>query len=177
MGGLAANAYAATTLEEVQDPPCNTGGWTQLMHRIRSLVAALAAVSLTTGLAAAHVMPTASDSGITAAREASGKRVPLGIDGSVADVHTHNATEAHDVAVDSEKQSDAPPAGTHGADVSTAAKGATPAGDWTNHGAYVSSIARGWGQTTSDAHRDADSTSAATTHAPLSAAKGLSHRP
>jgi hypothetical protein len=134
------------------------------MHRIRSLLAALAALAITAGIVAAHAMPAASNGGLDTARQASGKQVPLGAGAPAPDVNTTNA---------SPDTAGAPPAGTHGADVSAAAKAPTPAGDWPNHGAYVSSIAKGWGQTTSAAHQNANATS----HAPTAAAKGLVHKP
>ena len=141
------------------------------MHRIRGApiaIAALAALSLTAGLVAAHALPAASDAGINTAREASGKQVPLGVDASVANQNTND--ESSDVA-------GAPPEGTHGADVSAAAKAPTPEGDWANHGAYVSSIATGWGQATSGTHQNANASGAATNHIPAAATNGLSHKP
>jgi hypothetical protein len=144
------------------------GGSKQLMHRIRSLLAALAALAITAGLVAAHAMPAASNGGLDTARQASGKQVPLGVDASAP--HDNTTKVDQDTA-------GAPPAGTHGADVSAAAKAPTPAGDWANHGAYVSSIAKGWGQTTSAAHKNAHPTSDPTNHLPTAAATGLSHRP
>jgi hypothetical protein len=138
------------------------------MRRIRFIVPTLAALSLTAGLAAAHAMPAASDGGIQTARTASGKLVPLG-DGSLTKPDTTNATS--DVA-------GAPPAGTHGADVSAAAKAPTPTdGGFANHGAYVSSIAKGWGQATSAAHRNPNAGGPPTGHPPTAAANGLSHKP
>jgi hypothetical protein len=138
------------------------------MHRIRSAIAAVAALSITAGLAAAHVLPAASDGGINTAREASGKQVPLGVDASASHPNTTNT---------SADTAGAPPAGTHGADVSAAAKAPTPTGDWANHGAYVSSIAKGWGQSTAAAHQNANASGAATSHLPAAATTGLSHRP
>jgi len=127
------------------------------MHRIRGApiaIAALAALSLTAGLVAAHALPAASDAGINTAREASGKQVPLGVDASVANQNTND--ENSDVA-------GAPTEGTHGADVSAAAKAPTPEG--------------GWGQTTSATHQNANASGAATNHIPAAAANGLSHKP
>jgi hypothetical protein len=142
------------------------------MHRIRNAVATLAALGaaagLTVGLAAAHVLPAASDGGIQTAREASGKQVPMGLGNSPA----NNTTKA-----DTQDTAGAPPEGTHGADVSAAAKAPTPEGDWANHGAYVSSIATGWGQATAEAHKNANASGAATTHAAPAATNGLSHKP
>jgi hypothetical protein len=134
------------------------------MHRIRSLLAALAALAITAGIVAAHAMPAASNGGLDTARQASGKQVPLGAGLTAPDANTTN--ESQDTA-------GAPPDGTHGADVSAAAKSPTPSGDWANHGAYVSSIAKGWGQTTSAAHQNSNATS----HTPTAAATGLAHKP
>lgn len=136
------------------------------MHRIRSIVAALAGLALTAGVATGHLMPTASDQGLGTAREASGQSVPMGVDGSAAD---RDAQQGADTTEDSGSQTDASaPEGTHGADVSAAAQEPTPTdGSWANHGDYVSSVAKGWGQ----------ETSAANATAPSQAQNGLSHRP
>jgi hypothetical protein len=137
------------------------------MHRIRSLFVALAALAVTAGLVTAHAMPAASNGGLDTARQASGKQVPLGVGAGAS--HDNTTNVAPDTA-------GAPPAGTHGADVSAAAKAPTPAGDWANHGAYVSSIAQGWGQTTSAAHKNPNASGDPTNHLPTAAATGLSHR-
>jgi len=138
------------------------------MHRTRSLIAALVVLAIPAGFAAAHAMPAASNAGIDTARQASGQQVPLGVDASTSHQKLNAGTP--DTA-------GAPPDGTHGADVSAAAKAPTPDGDWPNHGAYVSSIAKGWGQATSVAHQNANASGEATNHAPAAAAIGLSHRP
>src|SRR5690348_1639629 len=103
------------------------------MHRIRSLLAALVVLAITAGFVAAHAMPAASNGGLDTARQASGKQVPLGLGASAP--HSNTTKVDQDTA-------GAPPSGTHGATVSAAAKAPTPAGDWANHGAYVSSIAK-----------------------------------
>jgi hypothetical protein len=126
------------------------------MTKFRSLIAALAAVTLSAGLAAAHVLPSASDKGISTAQQASGKSVPLGVDGSVTD-RTNQESNSSD---------------THGDAVSTAAQAETPDG-FANHGDYVSSIAVGWGEQTSADHRNAASNG----HTPEAASQGLSHKP
>ena len=113
-------------------------------------------------------MPAASNAGIDTARQVSGQQVPLGVDASTSHQNLNAGTP--DTA-------GAPPDGTHGADVSAAAKAPTPDGDWANHGAYVSSIAKGWGQATSVAHQNANASGEATNHAPAAAAIGRSHRP
>jgi hypothetical protein len=133
------------------------------VHRIRSLVVALALLGVTAGLAAAHVMPAASNDGLATAEQASGKDVPLGVDGSVTD------RTADDEATTDEASA---PTDTHGATVSDAAQAETPDG-FDNHGAYVSSVAIGWGTQTADAHRNDASTGAL----PDAAQQGLSHRP
>ncbi len=120
------------------------------MFRFRSLIAALAVLALTAGVATAHLMPTASADGLTTAGAASGKSVPMGVDGSLAD----RVAQKGDDTADTTDTNGAPPAGTHGADVSAAAQAPTPTdGGWANHGDYVSSVARGEGQQTADAHR------------------------
>src|SRR5207302_9438120 len=144
------------------------GGSKQLMHRIRSLLAAVAVLAIATGLVAAHAMPAASSGGLDTARQASGKQVPLGVGASTP--HDNTTKVNQDAA-------GAHPAGTHGADVSAAAKAPTPAGNWANHGAYVSSIAKGWGQATSAAHKNAHASGDPTNHLPRAAVTGLSHRP
>ena len=104
------------------------------MHRTRSLIAALVVLAIPAGFAAAHAMPAASNAGIDTARQASGQQVPLGVDASTSHQNLNAGTP---------DSAGAPPDGTHGADVSAAAKAPTPDGDWANHGAYVSSIAKG----------------------------------
>ena len=92
----------------------------------RATIAALAtlALSLSAGLVVAHDMPTASDIGLTTAADASGQDVPAGVDGGLG--AENEATG-------------------HGAEVAEAARGETPEG-YDNHGDYVSSVARGWGE-------------------------------
>jgi hypothetical protein len=126
------------------------------MHGFRSLVAALAVIAVTAGIAVPHSLPAASDAGIATARAASNRAVPMWRipEGPSLD---NPATEAQ------------PNSDTHGATVSEAASNPTPAGDWANHGAYVSSIAKGWGAQVSGQH----TTSQAASHD----ATGLAHRP
>jgi hypothetical protein len=138
------------------------------MRRTRIVITTLGALSLSAGLAAAHAMPAASDGGIHTAREASGKLVPLG-DGSLTSPDATTATP--DVV-------GAPPEGTHGAVVSAAAKAPTPTdGGFANHGAYVSSIAKGWGQATSAAHRNGNASGRPVGLPPTAATNGLTHQP
>ncbi len=133
------------------------------MHRLRiySVVAAVASLALTAGITTAHLMPAASDPGLTTARQASGQDVPMGVDGSFTDTTaTGNTADA--------------PADTHGYTVSQAAQGPTPSdGGWANHGAYVSSIATGWGQQHAAAHQS----NAPSPEELAQATDGLSHRP
>ena len=139
------------------------------MHRTRRLLVALAALTvtagLTAGLAAAHVLPSASDNGIQQARDASGLNVPLSADPSAADRADQLGIHANQPTTDS-----------HGATVSAAAQGDTPDG-FDNHGAYVSSIAKGWGQQTSDTHRDGAGGTPPTAVPPAAATQGLSNKP
>jgi hypothetical protein len=127
--------------------------------RTKSLVVALAALALTAGFAAAHAMPAASNDGLQKAQDVSGHAVPVGADAS------------NDQSANNEDAGSAPDS-THGAAVSAAAQGDTPDG-FDNHGAYVSSIAKGWGQQTADAHKNA----AANGDTPDAAAQGLAHKP
>ncbi len=135
------------------------------MHRFRifSVVAAVASLALTAGIATAHLMPAASDHGLSTARDASGRDLPMGVDGAFTD-----PTANHDAALS------AAPTDTHGYTVSQAAQQPTPSdGGWANHGAYVSSIAKGWGQQAA-----AEQQSAATSpDEPVQATDGLAHRP
>jgi hypothetical protein len=92
----------------------------------RAAIGALAILSLalSAGIASAST-PEAADFGLTTAANASGQDVPAGVDGGLAE----QGTEATG----------------HGATVSEAARAETPEG-YDNHGDYVSSIARGWGE-------------------------------
>ncbi len=135
------------------------------MHRHRSLtiVAAIASLALTAGIATAHVMPTASDQGLATAGAASTRNVPMGVDGSFTDSTPSQNGDTTSAPTD-----------THGYTVSQAAQNPTPTDvSWANHGAYVSSIAKGWGQQTAATNRKAASTPAD----PSAATDGPSHRP
>lgn len=129
------------------------------MHRIRSLITALALIAISAGVAVAHSLPSASDAGIATAQAASDRAVPMWRipEGPSLDQPT-------DESQPSDQSSD-----THGATVSDAASNPTPEGDWANHGAYVSSIAKDWGAAVSGDH--ANSQAAAHNE------QGLSHRP
>jgi hypothetical protein len=126
------------------------------MHRFPSLVAALAVIALTAGVAVAHSLPSASGAGIATARAASNHTVPMWRlpEGPSLDTPATDAPSSKD---------------THGATVSDAASNPTPAGDWANHGAYVSSIAKGWGTQVSSQH--------ASSQAAAHDATGVAHRP
>jgi hypothetical protein len=138
------------------------------MRRIRTIGFALGALALTAGLAWAHAMPAASDHGLTTARDASGQNVPLAADESNANDSNTDEDSTNEPAA----PTDVPPADTHGSTVAAAAQGDTPDG-FANHGAYVSSIAKGWGQQTAADHQNA----AATGDRPDAAQNGLSHKP
>lgn len=112
----------------------------------RSFLAAGVAVVLSTGLAVGHEMPSSAEPGLDTARSASGRDLP-------------SAAEAGGFVTGR---------GTgHGEEVSEAAQADTPA-EFENHGAWVSSIATGWGQQVSSEASDGAADAAAT---------GLSHRP
>lgn len=128
--------------------------------RIRPLIVALAALGLSAGFVAAHAMPVASDGGIQQAQNVSGKILPA---------DSANTNQPNQVNT---PEASGPPSDTHGATVSAAAQSPTPSG-FDNHGAYVSSIAMGWGQTTAAAHRNAGASGAP----PSPADKGLAHKP
>jgi hypothetical protein len=110
-------------------------------------------------------MPAASNGGLDTARQASGKQVPMGVEPSTP--HGNATNLSHD-------SGNAPPSGTHGADVSAAAHADTPSG-FANHGAYVSSIAKGWGESTSDAHQNANANGPATLNPPLAIDTRFAH--
>jgi hypothetical protein len=129
------------------------------MHRIRSLITALALIAVSAGVAVAHSLPSASEAGIATAQAASNHDVPMWRipEGPLLDQPT-------DESQPSDESSD-----THGATVSDAASNPTPEGDWANHGEFVSSIAKDWGAAVSSEH--ANSQAAAHNE------QGLSHRP
>jgi len=128
--------------------------------RIRPLIVALAALGLSAGFVAAHAMPVASNGGIEQAQNVSGKVLPA------------NSTNTNLPDQSNTPEASGPPSDTHGATVSAAAQSPTPSG-FDNHGAYVSSIAKGWGQTTADAHKNG----AAGGTPPTVADPGLVHKP
>lgn len=116
------------------------------MHRAKSILAALAAVALsvTAVFAAAGTGPAdAAKDGLAGAAVASGRSVPVRAESpDTATEHQANkvpeANESPDLATT--KDANAAHPDIHGALVSAAAQKATPAG-FTNHGAYVRSIA------------------------------------
>jgi hypothetical protein len=132
-------------------------------RRTLSLIGAVASLALTAGIATAHFMPAASTDGLATASAASGKTVPMGVDGSFTDSKASNAADPS-----------AQPTDTHGYTVSQAAQNPTPTdGTWANHGDYVSSIAKGWGQQSSAASNAAEPSPSE----PAQATDGLAHRP
>ncbi len=127
------------------------------MRRFRSLVIALAVLALSAGIAfAARQMPQQSADGLSKAAEAAGKTVPVGHptvtssdEGKDADIDDEAGEGADAAAAEAPDEAEAPDADepadqpdTHGATVTEAAQGETPAG-WANHGAYVSAVAHG----------------------------------
>jgi hypothetical protein len=136
------------------------------MKRVPSFAMAFAALALTAGLAWAHAMPVASNGGLSTARDASGKSVPMAFGAGGA-----HGTITADQAPPDLKPADVPPADRHGATVSAAAQADTPS-SFKNHGAYVSSVAKGWGQQTAAANR----TTPAPIPEPAMALDGLPHQ-
>lgn len=110
------------------------------MNRPRTILTALAALALSAGAVLGATPPLAAQGGLSTAGEASGKTVPptarpdLGVPAPTPTEETPNPTSAPD------ENGEHPD--NHGAIVSQAAQGETPAG-WANHGAYVSAVARG----------------------------------
>ena len=122
------------------------------VSRLRALLVAVAALVLTTGVAlaghSALSMPSASSNSLEQAADAAGKIVPVA-------GPAENADEQTDEDADEDVDTDEPAAGeppgdqpadaashpdNHGAVVSEAAQGPTPAG-FDNHGQYVKTIA------------------------------------
>lgn len=131
------------------------------MHRFRSLITALALIAVSAGVAVAHSLPAASEAGIATAQAASNHDVPMWrIPAGPSLDQPADENQSSDESSDSE---------THGTTVSAAASSPTPEGDWANHGAYVSSIAKDWGAAVSSEH--------ASSQAAAHNEQGLSHRP
>jgi hypothetical protein len=115
--------------------------------RFRSLVIALVALALSAGAVfAAHSMPTVASNGLTTAGTHAAKTVPVESDkgdqakpdtADTADKDDQAKPDTADTTTDTTTHPD-----NHGKLVSEAAHLTTPAG-FRNHGAYVSSIARG----------------------------------
>jgi hypothetical protein len=130
------------------------------LHHAKSLVAGIAILAVTAGVATAHMLPDAATFGITTATAASGQQVPLW--------HMPEGTAPTNPGQQPDVSGQ--PTDNHGATVSDAAKNPTPSdGDWANHGAYVSSIAKGWGTQTAADHQSPQGASAS--------ADGQAHRP
>jgi hypothetical protein len=123
----------------------------RIVRRVKSLLIALVVLALSAGVAfAAKVMPQAAEGGLERAAEAAGKTVPVATEEEEpAEEAPEAEEEPAEVAPEAEEEpaEEAPEdaADTHGAIVSEAAQGETPEG-WTNHGAYVSAVARGLAQ-------------------------------
>jgi hypothetical protein len=124
------------------------------MPRYRSLAIAFVALGLSAGSAFAFTaLPDAASKGLETATQASGTTVP-------ARPASPAGPPAEAPAVDAEQPADAPAelpdAAQHGADVSTVARGDDLTPD-TNHGADVSAVARdNHGQAVAGEHRPAD---------------------
>lgn len=118
---------------------------TRLTRSARGLLVAIAALALTGGVVfAAQSLPSAATSGTQHAATVSGKTIPATGSAPAAQHGTPDATEQAETP-DAEDQDDAANADrpqNHGWFVSQAANADTPAG-FANHGAYVSSIAKG----------------------------------
>lgn len=118
--------------------------------RLRSLIIAIAAVALSAGVALAArpstAPPDAADDGLEVASDAAGQTVPVVVEVPVATGEPEEAPEAVPTAEAAptveEEVEDADRPMNHGWFVSAAAQAETPAG-YDNHGAYVSSVARG----------------------------------
>jgi hypothetical protein len=124
-----------------------------LTRHLRGLVVALAVLALTAGgVLAARALPTApppaAASGLQVATDASGHAVPVRAETPTSPDADEDAdqdgdgAEAPDEDAPDTDPSDAARAQNHGWFVSQAAAAETPAG-FANHGAYVSSIAKG----------------------------------
>jgi hypothetical protein len=109
------------------------------VHRLRSLLVALALLALTAGAALAGSPGDHATKGLGIAAAASGHAVPVASTNGDQTEATGDDTDG-EAATD---QAGDPPThpDNHGAVVSAAAKADTPEG-YDNHGAYVSSIAK-----------------------------------
>ena len=134
------------------------------MRRIRSLLIALVALALSAGAVSAfRSLPSAAADGLATAGAAAGMTVPARPD-AVPTTRNQDRAEPDEDASASPDGSAAAAASVsaqathpdnHGAAVSEAARTTTPAG-FSNHGAYVSSIALdNAGQATAKEHRQA----------------------
>jgi hypothetical protein len=116
-----------------------------IVKKLRSLIVAVIVLAMSAGAAlAGRSLPRAASAGLPTAPPPPGKTVPvrppaLGGAPATAAAAGDDDGEGGD-AVEAPATAPTQPA-NHGATVSAAAQGATPAG-FTTHGAYVSSIAR-----------------------------------
>ena len=142
---------------------------TRLARSARGLLVALAALALTGGaVLAARSLPSAASTGTQHASTVSGQTVPAagGVPAShdgADDEDTTEQAETPDAEDQDSANGDRPQ--NHGWFVSQAANAETPAG-FDNHGAYVSSIAKG------DDGKTGASTTGASTTGDTKSAKG-----
>jgi len=133
----------------------------RVTRHARGLLIAVAVLALTAGVAfaraadpAAGSMPDAASSGLERATEVSGVSVPVAAPAGNEDQDAEGDAEETEPAADEPAEDaavDHPD--NHGAAVSEAAQGATPA-DAANHGQYVRTVATdNHGQATSAEHR------------------------
>ena len=130
----------------------------RVTRHARGLLIAVAVLALTAGVAfaraadpAAGTMPDAASSGLERATEASGVSVPVAAPANDQDQAEDADGEPAENEPAENAEGDHPE--NHGAVVSEAAQGATPA-DATNHGQYVRTVATdNHGQATSSEHR------------------------
>jgi hypothetical protein len=130
----------------------------RVTRHARGLFIAVAILALTAGVAfagaadpAAGSMPDAASKGLERATGVSGQPVPLAGPAGAADQDAAEDVDETEPAEDEPNVGDHPD--NHGAAVSEAAQGATPA-DAANHGQYVRTVATdNHGQATSAEHR------------------------
>jgi len=129
----------------------------RITRHARGLLIAVAVLALTAGVAFARAaapatgsMPDAASSGLERATEVSGVSVPVAAPASNED---QDAEETEPAADEPAEDAAVDHPDNHGAAVSEAAQGATPA-DAANHGQYVRTVATdNHGKATSAEHR------------------------
>jgi hypothetical protein len=137
------------------------------VRRIRSLLIALVALALSAGAVSAfRSLPSAAADGLATAGAAAGMTVPARPDAVPATRNQDRAEPDEDTGESSDESTaaaadvsaQATHPDNHGAAVSEAARTTTPGG-FSNHGAYVSSIALdNAGQATAKEHRQTPTT-------------------